>query len=69
MLNLIMVENDGMNRNHNSLYDRGAADSYYGRRQDPHYYVGSSRITDLTEEQIAEYRLGYIENNDYKDWG
>jgi len=66
---LLLIENDGMDRKHNSLYDRGAADSYYGRRQEPHYYIGSSRITDLTEEQIAEYRAGHFENTDYKDWG
>jgi len=24
-------------KNHGSLYDRGGADSYYGRRQQPHY--------------------------------
>lgn len=66
---LLLIDEDGMDRKHNSLYDRGAADSYYGRRQDPHYYIGVSRIESLSEEQIAEYRLGYSENTDYKDWG
>lgn len=67
--NTMQIENDGMNRDHGSLYDRGGADSYYGRKMTPHYYVGSSRVTDLTDEQIAEYRAGYVENTDLKDWG
>ncbi len=69
MFDFIMIENDGMDRNHSSLYDRGAADSYYGRKIEPHYYIGTTRITDLTDEQIAEYCLGYSENTGFKDWG
>jgi hypothetical protein len=69
MLDFIMIENDGMDRGHQSLYDRGAADSYYGRKIDPHYYINTTRITDLTDEQIAEYCLGYSENTGFKDWG
>jgi hypothetical protein len=69
MLNFIVLESNGMDRDHNSLYDRGAADSYYGRKIEPHYYIKSTRITDLTQEQIDEYCLGYSENIDFKDWG
>lgn len=58
---------------HGSLYDRGSADSYYGRKKDPHWYpegTGHGRkVTDLTIEELNEYNLGYIENNDFKDWG
>jgi len=58
---------------HGSLYDRGAADSYYGRPRDPHWYpAGTGKgypITDLTQEEIFEYNLGYTENDDFKDWG
>jgi hypothetical protein len=68
--------NDGMGRGYGSLYDTGKADSYYGRQQNPHYYVNQngvvSCIADLTEEQIAEYVAGYDDNNaagDFKDWG
>lgn len=64
--------NDGMDRGHNSLYDRGKADSYYGRGITPHYYFAGMRITDLTKEQIAEYTAGYNYNTalgDFKDWG
>lgn len=61
--------------NHGSLYDRGAADSYYRRDPEPHWYpegtyVGK-RIVDLTPEEIAEYMAGYQyneESNCHKEW-
>jgi len=63
-------------RRHGSLFDRGSADSYYGRRRDPHWYPNGSyegdEITDLTQEEIAEYLAGYEWNEQYgdkKDWG
>jgi hypothetical protein len=65
-----------MEQRHGGLYDRGSADSYYGRPRNPHYFVGatytSEKITDLTAEQIAEYNRGYDDNEangDKKDWG
>ena len=58
---------------HGGLYDRGSCDSYYGRPKDPHWYPEGTyhgeRVTNLTEEEIREYELGYDENNDFKDWG
>jgi hypothetical protein len=67
---------DGMDRTHGSLYDRGSADSYYGRRRDPHHWPEGTgrgdRITTLTAEQIAEYNQGYDDNEEarnFKDWG
>jgi hypothetical protein len=58
---------------HGGLYDRGSADSYYRRPKNPHWYpegTGHGEIvTDLTEEEVKEYMLGYDENNDFKDWG
>jgi hypothetical protein len=60
---------------HGSLHDRGSADSYYGRRQDPHWWPeGTShgvRVTELTAEERAEYLAGYEWNERYgdkKDW-
>ena len=53
---------------HGSPHDRGSADSYYGRRPIPHYFVGgtynSNKIDkfDMTPEEIAEYFEGYEEN-------
>jgi hypothetical protein len=65
-----------MEQRHGGLYDRGSADSYYGRPRNPHYFVGatytSEKVTDLTAEQIAEYNRGYDDNEangDKKDWG
>lgn len=64
-------------KRHGSLYDRGGADSYYGRPARPHYGgVGGSefvdRVEDLTPEEAAEYMAGYWDNEqfgDKKDWG
>jgi hypothetical protein len=67
------------NRERNgSLYDRGAADSYYGRLPNPHWYPAGTHKSQpicelhLTDEEIAEYMLGYKENTEagnFKDWG
>ena len=44
---------------HGSPHDRGSADSYYGRRPIPHYFVGgtysSNKIdkSDMTPEEIT----------------
>jgi hypothetical protein len=67
------MENIQFDRNrHGSLYDRGSADSYYRRPKNPHWYPeGTGRgekITDLTEEELKEYNLGYDENTDFKEW-
>ena len=41
---------------HGSLYDRGSADSYYGRPQQPHWYPEGTyhgeRVTYLTQAEI-----------------
>ena len=61
---------------HGSLYDRGSADSYYGRPRNPHYGgVGGDSgprviVTDL--KGIEEYNEGYDWNEQYgdrKNWG
>jgi hypothetical protein len=56
-----------------SLYDRGAADSYYQRPRNPHYWTDGSNRTmitsdQLTKEEIFEYHLGYSENRDFKEY-
>jgi hypothetical protein len=60
---------------HGGCFDRGAADSYYSRGRDPHYYLDgtgtSDRIENLTEEQVEAYNAGYDYNEqfgDKKDW-
>ena len=56
---------------HGSLFDRGSADSYYGRWHDPHYGgVGGDsgpRVVELTVEEIAEYIAGYDHNERFGD--
>ena len=63
---------------HGSPFDRGAADSYYGRNRDPHYYpMGTGNeprigISLLSPEEINAYHAGYDwneEQGDKKDWG
>ena len=53
-------------KNHGSLYDRGSADSYYGRPRAPHYGgVGgdSGKRVDVTDaKSTAEYHAGYDDN-------
>jgi hypothetical protein len=62
---------------HGGAYDRGAADSYYGRIRDPHYFVDatyqSTKIekVDMSAEEIAAYMQGYDDNErdgDKKNW-
>ena len=66
------------NHKHGSAYDRGNADSYYGRPKDPHYYPNGTyndpKIVevDMTQEQIDAYHKGFDENEadcNFKDWG
>ena len=64
-------------RGHGSPYDRGAADSYYRRDFNPHYFVGdtyrSQEITlvVMTGEEFDEYTRGYKDNEaaqNFKEW-
>jgi hypothetical protein len=59
-------------KNHGSLYDRGSADSYYGRGRNPHYGgVGGDsgpRVDQgLSIDEIAEYYAGYEYNERFGD--
>jgi hypothetical protein len=73
------IEYDGKeyNERHGGPFDRGGADSYYGRRSDPHYYLGgtgtSQRIgrDGMTMEEIEAYHAGYDYNEEMgykKEW-
>lgn len=62
---------------HGGCYDRGSADSYYCRAKQPHYYVGSSLLSErvgleeMSEFQIMEYNHGYNDNEkqgNHKEW-
>ncbi len=63
---------------HGGPYDRGTADSYYGRGYNPHYFVGDSyntprvEMAQMTEFEIEEYAAGYKDNEEasnFKDLG
>lgn len=63
---------------HGGPYDRGTADSYYGRDYNPHYFVGDSynsprvELAQMTAYEIAAYTAGFRDNelaNNYKDLG
>jgi hypothetical protein len=60
---------------HGDPFDRGMADSYYGRIRGPHKGgVGGTsglRDIDLTQQEIADYNAGYDYNEstgDKKEW-
>lgn len=60
---------------HGCLYDRGSADSYYGRAPDPHYGgVGGDsgeRVSVTDTVSLDEYMAGYNDNEqtgDRKNW-
>lgn len=57
--------------NHGCLFDRGSADSYYGRPRQPHYGgVGGSsgeRVAVSDALEVAEYNEGYDWNERHGD--
>jgi hypothetical protein len=56
---------------HGGPFDRGSADSWYGRAFDPHYYVEgtatSTRVglAEMTAEEITAYSAGYSWNEKF----
>jgi len=63
---------------HGNPFDRGSADSYYGRGAKPHWYPEGTghgeAITEerMTAEEIQAYYAGYDYNEQYgdkKNWG
>ena len=53
---------------HGGPYDCGAADSWYGREYNPHYFVGDSynspriELSQMTTQEIVAYTVGYANN-------
>ena len=65
------------NAEHGSPFDRGSADSYYGRGQCPHKYPNGTgnapriEAPELTLQEMREYFRGYEYNEcmgDKKSW-
>lgn len=67
------MKNLTVNKTHGSPYDRGRADSYYGRSRYPHKWptgTGNGKMVVLiSKKEIGDYLEGYNENCDFKDWG
>jgi len=53
---------------HGGPYDRGAADAWYGRDYNPHYFVGDTystpkiELAQMTPAEITAYTAGYTDN-------
>jgi len=53
---------------HGGPYDRGTADSYYGRDYNPHYFVGDSYnsprvdLAQMTAYELVAYTAGFRDN-------
>jgi hypothetical protein len=62
---------DNYDTRHGGPFDRGSADSYYGRGRNPHYYVGgtgtSERVETLTPAEVQAYLAGYQYNEQFGD--
>jgi hypothetical protein len=56
---------------HGGLFDRGSADSYYGRPRDPHWYPEGSyngtKVVELNNIEIQAYNAGYDHNEQFGD--
>lgn len=56
---------------HGGPFDRGSADSWYGRGMNPHYYTGdtsqSKEVAEsaMTEAEILAYHAGYMYNEKF----
>lgn len=68
-------DREKFDQRHGGAFDRGMMDSYYGRRFEPHYYVGatlsSEKVTTLDEKQYSDYSSGFEWNEkfgDRKEW-
>ena len=72
-MNLIGVCKMEYDKRHGGPYDRGSADSYYGRGFRPHYFVGATYSSekvekeDMTPEEIEAYTAGYDDNEESGD--
>ncbi len=65
------VATEQYDKTHGSFFDRGSADSYYGRNIDPHRGgvggMSGPRIEATAEADIKAYLAGYAYNEQYGD--
>jgi hypothetical protein len=64
-------------KRHGGPFDRGTADSYYGRKRRPHFFKDGTYTSkefheeNMTEQQVRAYNAGYEYNEkhgDKKNW-
>jgi len=62
----IVFEGKEYDSRHGGPFDRGSADSWYGRGKDPHFYqegTGTSqRVERLNAQELEAYYAGYAYN-------
>ena len=67
----------GYDQRHGGPYDRGAADAYYRRPYNPHFYPGDTYkgpripLEAMTDAEIAAYTAGYNDqeqSGEFKQW-
>jgi hypothetical protein len=62
---------DHFDKSHGSFFDRGSADSYYGRDRNPHRGgvggMSGPRIEATTEAEFEAYHAGYDYNEEFGD--
>jgi hypothetical protein len=64
----MITETTKFDQRHGSPYDRGTADSYYGRDYNPHYFTGDSfnstriELQDMSAQEIIAYTAGFRDN-------
>jgi len=69
----IVYRGETFDRTHGSPFDRGSADSHYGRPKQPHWYPeGSYRgkrieAEDMHGIQLRAYAMGYEYNEEFGD--
>ena len=71
---VIKLEMETYNKRHGGPYDRGTADSWYGRGPGPHMFTGDSYAytssgdstlieeKDMRPDELRAYEAGYAEN-------
>lgn len=56
----------------NNPREQGSTDRYYGRPMEPRYYNKNGKLiamSKMSNEQIEEYKQGWEEEEDRKDYG
>ncbi len=70
---IVYETRDSYDTRHGGPFDRGSADSYYGRGRNPHFYTGGTGTSDrveqssMTQEEIQAYLAGYQWNEQFGD--